>query len=517
MSDPGMNDGTDVAYPHPGVSAGAAAAATLFAALAARQPQAPLLLDGERSWTAAEVLAESARLAASLVGCRGLAVLADNSPAWVVADLAALRANVPRVPLPTFFSATQHAHVLDTAGVDTVLTDQPERIAALEAGFVAGDRWQGLTRMTREARPVHLPAGTAMISFTSGSTGSPKGACLSSDGLLATARAVAARLADLPIDRHLAVLPLSLLLENCAGVYAPLLRGAEIVLPPLATLGWKGMAGFDPGLLQGAVTRWHPASAILVPELLKAWTLYLRATHGCAPPGLAFVAVGGARVDAETVDAARAVGIPAYQGYGLTECGSVVTLNRPGDDGDDAGRPLDHVAVRVDDGEVIVAGPAFRGYLGADGAACAQVDAFATGDLGHISADGHLHLAGRRKNLLITSFGRNVAPEWIEAVLLASPAIAQAVVVGDARPWLAAILVPAPGSDERALAVAVAAANARLPDYARVGGTIVAEPFTVRNGEATGNGRPVRAAVLSRYAASLAALYATKESADAVL
>jgi len=462
------------------------------------------------------VLSASAALAERLRGCGALAVLADNSPAWVVADLAALVAGVPRVPLPAFFTDGQLAHVLDAAGVDTLLTDQPDRMGALDAGYRRCAEWQGLTWWTRPRRYVALPDGTGVVSFTSGSTGHPKGACLAVDGLVDAAAAVARRLSDVAIDRHLAVLPLALLLENVAGVYAPLLRGAEVVLPPLATLGWRGMAGIDPRALQDAMFRWQPQSAILVPELLKAWTLALAAAGLRAPDGLAFVAVGGARVDPGAIAAARAVGIPAYQGYGLTECGSVVCLNRPGDDGDGVGRPLDHVAVRVDDGEVHVEGATFRGYLAGGAAARDGQPAFATGDVGRIDANGHLHLGGRRKSLLITSYGRNVAPEWVESVLLAQPAIAQAVVAGDARPWLAAVLVPAPGHGGGAVARAVEAANARLPDYARLGGYAIAAPFTLRNGQATGNGRPVRAAVLDHHRAAVAALYATREATDAV-
>jgi long-subunit acyl-CoA synthetase (AMP-forming) len=490
--------------------------ARLFDALARRPATATALVGSDRSWSIGEVLAASAALAESLRGCGALGVLADNSPAWVVADLAALLAGVPRVPLPAFFTDEQLAHVLDTAGVDTLLTDQPGRVGALDAGFLPCAEWQGLARWVRPRRVVALPEGTGVVSFTSGSTGSPKGVCLAVDGLVDAAAAVARRLADVAIDRHLAVLPLALLLENVAGVYAPLLRGAEVALPPLAALGWRGAAGFDPWTLQDAAVRWQPHSAILVPELLKAWTLALAAAGARAPSGLAYVAVGGARVDPGAIAAARAAGIPAYQGYGLTECGSVVCLNRPGDDGDGVGRPLDHVAVHVEDAEVRVAGRAFRGYLGAGANAGRGQPAFATGDLGRIDADGQLHLAGRRGNLLITSFGRNVAPEWVEAALLAQPAIAQAVVTGDARPWLAAVLVPAPGHDGDALARAVAAANARLPDYARLGGYTIAAPFTLRNGQATGNGRPVRAAVLDHHAAAVAAVYNRKEAAHAV-
>lgn len=492
---------------------------SIFVALAARAPDAPALIGDAESLSVSALLAAIDEVARRLAGCRALAVLADNSPAWVVADLAALRARVTHVPLPTFFSPSQLAHVLDETGADTVLTDQPGRIVALGQGFAHAGDWNGLAWLRRAPVARTVPAGTAKVSFTSGSTGSPRGVCLGAEGLMDTAAAVTARIADLPIGRHLAALPLALLLENTAGVYAPLLRGAEVHLPGLRTLGWNGMRGFDPAALQALVDSGQPSSMILVPELLKAWTLRLAATGRRAPPHLAYVAVGGARVDAGALRRARALGVPAYQGYGLTECGSVVSFNRPGDDSDDVGRPLDHVAVRVQGGEVIVAARAFLGYLGAtdDVSPKRETRDFATGDLGHLDARGHLHLVGRRRNLLITSYGRNVAPEWVEAGLLAHPAIAQAVVAGEARPWLNAVIVPAPGARPEAIAVAVARTNAALPEYAQIGDWITAAPFTVENGEATGNGRPLRQAILARYAAPLEALYSVRYASHAVL
>jgi len=486
---------------------------TLFAALNARAPATPILIGDQASWNASELLAEISSLESLLADCRTLAVLADNSPAWIAADLAALRSGWIHLPLPTFFSPTQMLHALDLSGADAILTDQPERVAALDAGFAINARWNELAVMRRTATAVALPAGTAKISFTSGSTGQPKGACLSVAGLLDTAQAVAARLADLPLERHLAALPLSLLLENTAGIYAALLNDATVHLPGLATLGWKGMSGFDPAQLQGCALRCQANSLILVPELLKAWSLFLAGTGQTAPESLIFAAVGGARVAADAIGSARSLGIPAYQGYGLTECGSVVSINRPGDDADGVGRPLDHVRLRVDGEEIRIAARAFLGYIGQPNVR--PGDEFATGDLGRIDAHGHIHLSGRRKNLLITSYGRNIAPEWVEAALLAQPAVAQAIVVGDARPWLSALLVPTRGAEPSHLDAAVARANAALPDYARIGGWIAADPFTLQNGQATGNGRPVRSAVLSHYTPQLETLY--KETTHVLL
>ena len=485
-----------------------------LAALAAADPKKPLLVSATRHWRAAEICSELSGLARRLAACRVLGVLADNSPAWVLADLAAHEAGVVHLPLPGFFSAGQLRHALEQTAADVVLTDQPERIGALDIGFSIIGNWQGLTWMQRVVEAIDLPAGTAKISFTSGSTGAPKGVCLSGDGLIDTALAVSERLADLPLRHHLSVLPLSLLLENVAGIYSPLLRGMTIHLPPLQDLGWRGMAGFDPAALDAAVRQTDASSMILVPELLKAWTAFLNACGRRPAAGLTFVAVGGARVAPELLAEAHQLGIPAYQGYGLTEGGSVLTLNRPGDDADDVGRPLRHAWIAIRDGEVIVGTRAFLGYLGS---AAGDSGDFATGDLGEIDAQGHLHLAGRRKNLLITSYGRNISPEWPEAALLADPRIFQAVVIGDGQPSLSAILVPMPGVSPSAIALAVKAANETLPDYARIASWIPGESFTAANGLATGNGRPIRDRVAERYLTAITALHANEEYPDVVL
>jgi long-subunit acyl-CoA synthetase (AMP-forming) len=302
------------------------------------------------------------------------------------------------------------------------------------------------------------------------------------------------------------VLPLATLLENIAGVYAPWAAGAEVVVPGALETGLSGAARFDVAALLRCLDAYRPQSIILVPQLLAALVAALE-RGAPRPTSLAFVAVGGARVSRALLERADRLGLPVYEGYGLTECASVVALNTPAARRiGSVGRPLPHVDLTVDTGgEIHVGGAALGGYVGGEHVP----RRFATGDLGHLDADGFLHVSGRRKNLFITSFGRNVSPEWVEAELGDEAPVAQAAVFGEARPWNVAVVVPRPTATHAELEAAIDAANRRLPDYARVGDWITAdEPFAPANGQLTSNGRNRRSAIWNRYRWRLDGLYA---------
>jgi long-subunit acyl-CoA synthetase (AMP-forming) len=173
------------------------------------------------------------------------------------------------------------------------------------------------------------------------------------------------------------------------------------------------------------------------------------------------------------------------------------------------GRVLPHAAVRLDpDGQVLVSGSTMLGYLGDTQPRADRP--IATGDLGHFDDEGFLYIHGRAGNLIISSLGRNISPEWVERELLAEPAIGQAVVFGEARPWLAAVLVPSgAGISAADIEAAVARANARLPAYAQVRGWLPATaPFSATDQTLTANGRPRRTELAARYGAALDAVYA---------
>jgi len=475
---------------------------------AAGQPVA--LYDGQRQWTRAMLDAASGQLAQRLAAqhTRVLATLLDNSAAWVVADAAATIAGAVHVPLPAFFTMQQIAHALHAAGADTLLTlpavaalSAPGPQARATACDVAGST---LAMVRLPGRAVPMPADTAKITFTSGTTGAPKGVCLSAAAMDRVADGLIDAMAPLDIRRHLCALPFAVLLENIAGLLAPLRRGATCVTPPLQDVGLSGSSGFDPARFQHAVTAHQPDSVILLPQMLRAWAGHLAQAGLRPPPSLKLVAVGGAAVGARLLASARALGIPAYEGYGLSEGASVQTLNLPGHDrAGSAGRPLPHARLRIaSDGEIEVAGALFSGYLGDPAPPPAW---WPTGDIGRVDDDGYFHVQGRKKHVLITSFGRNVSPEWVETALRGDAAIAQAAVFGDGQPALSAVLWPADAQlTDAALQAAVDATNAALPDYAQVRRwTRAAAAFTPEAGMATPNGRPRRDAVLGRHAGAL--------------
>lgn len=474
----------------------------------------PTLIDPHGSFDAAAIAVRVEGMAARVraTGATVVALLADNGIDWLVADRAVLSCGRVLLPLPTFFTDAQCRHALDAAGAGALLSDDGSRAARL--GFsalpdgAAPEPTGALSMHVRASvQPVVLPEATCKITFTSGTTGQPKGVCLSAPQLAAVTGSLVAVGRSLGISRHLCMLPLAVLLENVAGADAAWLAGAQCIVPPLNEVGLSGSSQFDVRVALAALHRWRPESIILLPQMLTA--LVVAAEAGApVPPGLKLVAVGGARVSADLIARARALGIPACEGYGLSEAGSVVALNLPTDPPGAVGRVLPHLKVEVaGDGEILLHGIRLPGYLGAP---APDTGPLRTGDLGHVDGDGRLHVTGRIKHQIITGFGRNVAPEWPEAELLASPAVAQVVVFGEARPGLSAVIVPRGPLADDALDAAVQAANQRLPDYARIGHWLrAAQPFTAASGLATDNGRIRRDAVWAVYGERLDRMYAS--------
>ncbi|MFK8333195.1 AMP-binding protein [Pseudomonas sp. BJa5] len=438
-----------------------------------------------------------------------VALALDNGSEAMLWDLAALFEGLACVTLPPFFSPAQRAHCLQQSQAARVIAE-PQLGAELSA---AGYEQRGRFWCRTFSEPGRMPGGTAKLTFTSGTTGTPKGVCLSADSLLRVARELDNASKPCAPRHHLALLPLAILLENL-GCYAALYAGATLSVPSQQTLGIQGASGVQVEPLLACLASRAPESLILVPQLLQ---LLVGAAEQRAfdPRSLRFAAVGGARVSLDLLQRAERVGLPVYEGYGLSECASVVCLNRPGARRPGSvGRPLPHLQVKLAaDGEVLIKGSTLIGYLGE---APFTEQWWPSGDLGEFDPEGFLYLKGRKKHQFVTSFGRNVNPEWVEAELTQRTHIAQAFVYGEALARNHALLWPrrADCSDAE-LASAVAQANEALPDYARVHDwTRLDQPFSVANGLLTANGRPRREAILARFHARLTASAAPRESAS---
>jgi long-subunit acyl-CoA synthetase (AMP-forming) len=433
----------------------------------------------------------------------------DNGVEAMLWDLAALFEGLTCVTLPPFFSPTQRSHCLAQSHAERVIAE-PQLAAELQAAGYEKNAEFWCRTFSGSNR---MPEGTAKLTFTSGTTGTPKGVCLSAESILRVAQELDQASRSTHPQHHLALLPLAILLENI-GCYAALYAGATLSLPSQKTLGIQGASGVDMPQLLGCLASRSPQSLILVPQLLL---MLVSAAEQKAfdPTPLRFAAVGGARVSEALLHRAQRAGVPVYEGYGLSECASVVCLNtpqarRPGS----VGRPLPHVQIRLaDDGEVLIKGSTLLGYLGE---APHADEWWPSGDLGEFDPEGFLYLKGRKKHQFVTSFGRNVNPEWVEAELTQRRHIAQAFVYGEAMPGNHALLWPhrADCSDEQ-LAAAVAEANEALPDYAQVHHWIrLEQPFTATNGLLTANGRPRRDAIVERYRAQLTETALSEEPAS---
>jgi acyl-CoA synthetase (AMP-forming)/AMP-acid ligase II/pyrroloquinoline quinone (PQQ) biosynthesis protein C len=395
-------------------------------------------------------------------------------------EIALLEAGIPVLSLPLFFTRNQLDHAISACGA--------QALSDTTLGFDVSHR-----KAAPSSSPTPLPPGTARITFTSGSTGTPKGVCLSAGHMLAVAEAVVGTIGAQHAGRHLALLPPGILLETVAGFFATLIAGGTYVCPPQRDVGLENPFRPDFAQMLRAIADLRITSLILVPEYLAGLVAAIERS-GSRLPLLTVVAVGGAHTAPELIARARALGLPVRHGYGLTECASVVSLDDPSGEPGSVGRPLPHLKLRIaEDGEIMIDGPLFLGTIGEP----RETGSLATGDIGHIDHQGRLWIDGRKTNLLVTGFGRNISPEWVEAALLAQPGIAQAMVYGDGLPAPEALLVPArPDSD---LAAAVAAANASLPDYARVAHWREVAHFTPANGRLTANGRLRRKEIAAAY------------------
>ncbi|HEY0988935.1 MAG TPA: AMP-binding protein [Kofleriaceae bacterium] len=354
-------------------------------------------------------------------------------------------------------------------------------------------RWQTFLADAGEPEPgwfeaqlaARDPDEPAMIVYTSGTTGPPKGAMLSSRNVLEGGEAVCRQLGITANDSLLSYLPLCHVAEKIFTLFLPLTAGCSVCFGEALETVQADLREVSPTIFLGVPRIWEKMHAGIALRMKDAsWlkrTLYdffVRRGAAIAQRRLD----GGLRLTDRIVDRLgdllvfrplqerlglrrcrlpvsgaapisrdlllwfHGIGIPVLEGYGQTEGAGTSHLNLPGAIRlGTVGRPLPQVECRIDgDGEILVRGPnVFRGYLDRPDATRETVDAegwLHTGDVGEIDPDGFLSITGRKKEIIITSGGKNLSPEHIENALKTSPYIKEAVAVGDQRNFVAALV-----------------------------------------------------------------------------
>jgi long-subunit acyl-CoA synthetase (AMP-forming) len=487
-----------------------------------------ILSSGSKSWDKAALVKKISQVSVALLNRKNpkapVGLLADNSLEWIAIDLATQDISVTLIPLPSFFTPSQWLHAIQSSGMQAIFCAQEDVVKNL--GFSFQNQYEGELKLFESmsvlSSIVDQPnlVEVQKITYTSGTTSEPKGVCLSTDQQWSVAQSIEQALSSLQIKRHLNVLPLSVLLENIAGVYTALGLGAENICVPLSEVGLHGSSHFDADTCIAAIEKYQAESIILLPQMLQAIVARSK-KQDPRLKSLKFVAVGGGKTPVALIKTAKAMGIPVYEGYGLSECASVVALNTPEHERiGSVGKVLSNRTVRIsEDGEIEVKNVGFPHYLeSAEGLTnnltsnpTSTDDAWLpTGDLGHLDDEGFLYLNGRKKNVLITSFGRNISPEWPESLLLGSGLFRQAMVIGDGQAQLSALLVTSKdGLSDEVIEAGVTSANQDLPDYAQIKHWLLAdEPFTPKNGLATANGRLKRELIKEKFNDQIELLYA---------
>ena len=467
--------------------AGPATFGELLERAAQQRPAEIAVVDDERRWTWSELRDTVADLAAGLVsaGLRPddrLAIQATTTADFVATYLAALQAGLVVVPVNPGYTVPELEHILTDSGArmlvtssvatvaaaDELLGNQPQLSQIVVAARSGADGLPTLSELLAAGRAAAdgPPRGLdrageqlAVLMYTSGTSGRPKGAMLPVRALLANLAQVA-DLRPVPVsaqDRIFLPLPLFHVFGLNAGLGMALYFGATVVLA----------SRFDPAASLRLLRDEQITVVIGAPLEFAMWAAQPDLADGFA--GVRFALSGSAPLSSELIARYEAVGVPLFEGYGLTETAPVITLNltptgpdswaapKPGS----VGRPLPGVEVRLvdGDGEVVEVGDfgvlevrganLFAGYWpdAADGPG--EDGWFTTGDLAVADDDGDYYLVGRRSDLVLVN-GFNVYPAEVEAVFGKLAGVAEVAVLGVAETEtsdsIVAYVVPEPGT-----------------------------------------------------------------------
>ena len=459
----------------------------------------------EISWRDFAAIVQQALLglvALGLVPGDIVAIIGENCGQWLAADLATLSGGFTNVVISPSLSDTmllkilshaecRAAFVQNATGVGRMLNfkgqlpvlsqiivmeeldDDLPHTLSFERLCKRGENLDG-ARLATLLAAVH-PNDLATIMYTSGSTGEPKGVMRTQDNLLANITNGNAIVLSQPDELTVNVLSLNhlfgrfgFLKSAVTGRATALIEALETevdwtviqflaptglaVVPRVMERIWDGVLGQDGNdqLWRELETLDDKKSGLSAPDLQRFDDLraVLKINVRQALGGrIKYIAYGGAAMPPRIMRFCELIGIPLIGSYGSTECGGVTLCGIGENRAGNLGKPFANVQIRIaDDGEILVRGPTVSpGYyknLLATREAFDDAGWFYTGDLGAIEADGSLRITGRKKDVFNCADGSNIYPSFIELQLENEPFIRQAVLLGDRRPFVAALLVP---------------------------------------------------------------------------
>jgi long-chain acyl-CoA synthetase len=434
-----------------------------------------------------------------------VAIISENRLEWAIADFAALCLGACTVPLyPTLSAAQVDLLLRDSQAAVVFAANGPllEKVRDSSGGFssryvvafendvsqpgvIRLDALYELGRQSavdypgefRQSALAVEPEDIATIIYTSGTTGTPKGVMLTHRNLISNIAATRAVLPLAPHDVSLSFLPLAHIFQRHVD-YASLDAGCTIAYAENMTAVQSNFMDVKPTFAAGVPRFFEKVYGRIMSEVERGpairRAIFDKAVRvgkeslGAREHSLAWKAAdhvvfqkirerlggrirffisGGAALQKEIGEFFAAIGVPIYEGYGLTETSPVITLNGPGSNHiGSVGRPVASVEVRIAaDGEILVRGPSvMKGYFGMERETTEAFQGgwFHTGDIGEFDAEGYLKITDRKKDLIVTSGGKNVAPQPIECRLKMIPCFENVVLIGDGRKFVSALIVP---------------------------------------------------------------------------
>ena len=493
-------------------------------------------------------------------------LVCENRLEWLLADMGILTAGAVTVSPHAPLTASQIHFQLSDAGVRWLFVstrDQLAKVRQIRAqlpaveGIVAFDRdaltdaagegviwWHAFLLTGAGALPFQAAElrrreqtvasdDLATVMYTSGTTGNPKGVMLTHGNLLSNAIAMDAALPRRADDLVLGWLPLSHIYARTVDHYLSLASGVTLALAETPETVVQNLQETLPTHMS-SVPRFYEKLLPMVagPDPVVTG----KRLRGIFGPCMEWLGSGGAALPFPVAEAFAAAGFIIMQGYGLTETSPVLTFNRKEHFKlESVGQAIDGVELRIaPDGEILTRGPqVMKGYWNdPKGTAQAIRDGwFHTGDLGNLDGEGFLTITGRKKEILVLSSGKKVVPSYLEGLLVAEPSIDQAVIYGESRSFLTALIVPqwaiirkslpaelAKESDEalakhaavrKLLNDKIQAAHKDVANWEQVKNfVIVPRPFSIAAEELTVSMKVRRNVIFSRYEVQLEALYA---------